>query len=135
MAPKDRTTVQSPDPGVGTPPRDDSRLSDILHVEIGKLQNDGEHNKSLLDEVRVDVKDVRDRLIKLETNVSHLPGKGFTVVVVTSALVIGGAIATALFGLQNYLSSKQPVVPAQVTQAAPIAPLPQSPPQSAPKSR
>jgi hypothetical protein len=132
---KDRITIQSPDPGVGTPPQIDSRLSDILHIEVGKLQNDGEHIKSLLGEVRVDVKEVRDRLIKLETNVSHLPGKGFIIVVVTSALLIGGAIASGLFGLQNYLSSKQPVAaPAQATQSVPVAPLPQSPPQTGPKS-
>lgn len=118
---KGTTTIQSPDPGVGPPPRDDSRLSDILHVEIGKLQNDGEHIKNLLGEVRADVKDVRDRLIRLETNVSHLPGKGFTVVVVTSALLIGGAIASALFGLQAYLSSR-PSAPATVQAAPSVAP-------------
>jgi hypothetical protein len=116
----DRTSIQSPDPGVGTPPRDDSRLSDILHVEIGKLQNDGEHIKSLLGEVRADVKEARDRLARLETNVSHLPGKGFIVVVVTSALVIGGAAASGLVALQNYLSPKPAVIAAPTT--PPVAP-------------
>jgi len=134
VAPRDRTTVQSPEPGVGTPPQNDSRLSDILHIEVGKLQNDGEHIQNLLGEVRADVKDARDRLVRLETNVSHLPGKGFIVVVVTSALLIGGAIASALFGLQSYLSSKQQAAPAQTTQALPPAPLPQPSPQNGPKS-
>lgn len=110
---RDKTTIRSPDPGVGTPPRDDSRLSDILHVEIGKLQNDGEHIKNLLGEVRADVKDARDRLTKLETNVGHLPGKGFIIVVVTSALIVGGGIASALFGLQSYLSRPAPPPAAQ----------------------
>jgi hypothetical protein len=92
---------------VGTPSRDDGRLSDILHVEIAKLQNDGEYIKRDLGEVRSHVMNLLDRMARLETNVSHLPGKGFIIVVVSSALIVGGGIATALFGLQNYLSSRQ----------------------------
>lgn len=129
---KDRTIIQSPDPGVGTPPRDDSRLSDILHVEVAKLQSDGEYIKRDLGELRTDMRDLVVRMAKLETNVSHLPGKGFTVVVVTSALLIGGAIASALFGLQNYLSAKQlaPVAAQAAPAAAPLPSAPKSPKNS-----
>jgi hypothetical protein len=125
--PTDNTSTQAPDPGQGSPPRGDGRLSDILHIEVGKLQNDGEHIKSLLGEVRADVKEVRDRLARLETNVSHLPGKGFIVAVVTSALIIGGAVASGLVGLQSYLSSRPPA-------SAVVAPPPVAPPSNA-KSR
>jgi hypothetical protein len=83
---------------VGTPPRDDSRLSDILHVEVAKLQSDGEYIKRDLGEVRNDTKDVRERLTRLEERVAHLPSKGFIVLVVTTGLIISVGLATAITG-------------------------------------
>ena len=81
-------------PGSGQPARDQLRTADIALVEIAKLQSDGEHTKATLGEVRTDMRDVRDRLIKLEVRVDHLPSKGFIVVVVTTALVILGGLIT-----------------------------------------
>jgi hypothetical protein len=93
VAAKDRTSGQPPpDPGVGQPPP--TRSSDILLTEIAKLQSDGEHLRRDLTETRADMKDIRDRMARLEVRVDHLPSKGFIVAVVTSALLIVSAIAT-----------------------------------------
>lgn len=53
-------------PNVAPHSRDAPRLNDVALVEIAKLQNDGEHIKSLLIEIKSDLRDVRDRAIKLE---------------------------------------------------------------------
>ena len=91
---KDRTTVQSPDPGVGTPPRDQGRSLDVLHTELAKIQVDGDYTKAHLAELKSDMRDMRDRMSKLEVKVDHLPSKGFIVVVVTTFLVIAGGLMT-----------------------------------------
>jgi hypothetical protein len=77
------------------------RSADIALVEIAKLQVDGEHIKSAIGEARKDMRETRERLVALEVNVSHLPSKGFIVVVVTSALAIAVAIATIAPQLQR----------------------------------
>jgi hypothetical protein len=61
------------------------------------------------------MKDVRERLAKLETRVDHLPSKGFIVVVVTTALVIiGGLVAVApkLQALAETVDAKSHPAPA-----------------------
>src|SRR5579862_5215848 len=89
---QDRTT-QPPNPGVGAPQRDEGgRLSDILHVEIAKIQSDGEYLKRDLTETRADMRDVRDRMTRLEVRVDHLPSKGFIVAAVITSLTIAGAL-------------------------------------------
>jgi hypothetical protein len=128
VAPQDRTTVQSPDPGVGTPSRDDGRSSDILLVEVAKLQSDGEYIKRDLGEVRNDTKDVRDRLTRLEERVAHLPSKGFIVLVVTTGLVISVGLATAITGLQNYLSPPKQLLSPSTPPTLPPAKPPAKPP-------
>ncbi len=91
---KDPRTVRAPDPGVGTPPRDEGRSLDVLQTEIAKIQVDGDYTKKFLGELQTDMRDMRDRMARLEVEVKHLPSKGFIVVVVTAALVIAGGIAT-----------------------------------------
>jgi hypothetical protein len=98
---KDRTTVQSPEPGVGTPPRDPSRSLDVLHTELAKIQIDGEYTKTFLAELKRESSNMRDRTGALEVStatlqvkVDHLPSKGFIVVVVTTFLVIAGGLMT-----------------------------------------
>jgi hypothetical protein len=88
---KDRTSTQPPEPGVGTPPRGSGRDHDILHVEIAKIQSDGEYLKRDLGEMRTDMRDIRDRMATLEERVRHFPSK---VAVVTTALLIAGALTT-----------------------------------------
>jgi hypothetical protein len=63
-------------------------------AEIVKLQSDAEYIKRDVSELRTDVRDVRDRMARLEERVLHLPGKGFIVMVVTTALVIIGGLVT-----------------------------------------
>lgn len=94
---KTPVAAQPTDQGVGTPP---TRPSDIMLVEIAKLQSDGEYTKRDLSELRLDVRDVRDRLARLEERVTHLPGKGFIVVVVTTSLLIIGGLLTIAPKLQ-----------------------------------
>jgi len=88
---------QPVDQGVGPPP---SRPSDIVLVEIAKLQTDGEYIKRDLGETRLDMRDLRDRMTRLEVRVDHLPSKGFIVTVVTISVTILGAIVTAAPKLQ-----------------------------------
>jgi hypothetical protein len=88
-------------------------------VEIAKIQSDGEYIKRDLGEVRTDVRDVRDRLARLEERVTHLPGKGFIVAVVTTSLVIIGALLTIAPKLQAVFAA----APIQITSASAPAPL------------
>lgn len=81
------------------PPRD-PRGSEIVLVEIAKIQSDGQYLRRDVNEMRTDVREVRDRLAKLETNVDHLPGKGFIVAAVIATLTIVGGIITIAPRLQ-----------------------------------
>jgi hypothetical protein len=108
VAPKDKTTIQSPDPGVGTPPRDDGRLSDILHIEIAKLQNDGEYIKRDLGELKTDMREIRDRMARLEVRVDHLPTKSHIVTVTVIALTLIGALVTIAPKLQVLAGTASP---------------------------
>jgi hypothetical protein len=98
---EDRTISEPSGPGIGQPPRD--RSADILLTEVAKLQADGEHIKGYLGEFRADIRDMRDRMARLEERVAHLPGKGFIVAVVTTALVIAGGFLTVAPKLSGLL--------------------------------
>jgi hypothetical protein len=74
------------------PPKDNYRASDIVLVEIAKLQSDGEYTKRDLAAVREDVKDARDRIARLEVKVDHLPSKGFIVSALIAVLTIVGLL-------------------------------------------
>lgn len=88
-----RTPIIStpPEPGF-TPPR--VRSPDLALAEIAKPRSDAEYVKHDVAELRTDVRDVRDRLARLEERVLHLPAKGFIVVIVTTALLIIGDLVT-----------------------------------------
>jgi hypothetical protein len=95
------------------------RTSDLLLIEVAKLQSDGEYIKRDLGELRSELRSemrdvrgeikevrgeigaVRDRLTRLEERVAHLPGKGFIVAVVTTALVLVGGVTTIAPRLQG----------------------------------
>lgn len=104
---------QPPEPGVGTPPRD--RISDILHVEIAKIQADGEYTRRDLGELRADMRDLRDRMARLETEVRHLPSKEFIVTVVIAALTIAGALLTVAPKLQSWAGTTPAAITAPST--------------------
>ena len=97
--------MQSPDPGIGPPPRDSNRSLDILQIELAKIQVDGDYTKKFLAELQTHATEMRDRMAKLEVKVDHLPSKGFIVAVVTSALVIFGAVITIAPHLQGFFSA------------------------------
>ena len=95
-------TISSPEqPGATTKPRS----PDLVLTEIVKLQSDSEYIKRDVAELRADTRDVRDRLTRLEERVAHLPGKGFIIVVVTTALVIVGGLVTIAPKLQALLQT------------------------------
>jgi hypothetical protein len=126
---KDRTSTQAPDAGVGTPPSDPSRSVDIVLVEIAKIQLDGDYLKRDLTETRNDMRDIRDRMARLEVRVDHLPSKGFIVGAVIAALTIIGAFVTIAPKVQSALGispvTRQQVAPAPAAAAPTIRP-PQS---------
>jgi hypothetical protein len=77
------------------------RTSDIALVEIAKIQADGEHLKRDVGEMRTDMRDLRDRMARLEVRVDHLPSKEFIVTVTVIALGIIGALVTIAPKLQG----------------------------------
>jgi hypothetical protein len=111
---KDRTTsTQPPDPGVGTPLRDTGRSLDVLQTEIAKIQVDGDYTKKFLGELQSDMRDMRDRMARLEVRVEHLPSKGFIVVVVTTSLLIATGIATVAPKLWAWAGTPIVIAPTQ----------------------
>lgn len=98
------------------PPPFEARGSEIVLVEIAKIQSDGNYLRRDVNEMRSDVREVRDRLGKLETNVEHLPGKGFIVAAVIATLTIVGGFITIAPRLQAL------VAPAPVSTPAPVVP-------------
>ena len=95
-----KAPIISPDPPGAAPP---VRSMDVVLVEIAKLQSASEYTNRDVAELRLDVRDVRDRLARLEERVAHLPGKGFIIVVVTTTLLIMGGLITIAPKLQALL--------------------------------
>jgi hypothetical protein len=101
---EDRATVkQAPEPGIGQPPRDFSH--DVTLMEIAKLQSGGEYLKRDLSEMRTDMRDVRDRMARLEVRVDHLPTKGFIVAAVIASLTITGVFLAIAPKLQSFVAT------------------------------
>lgn len=115
----DKFSTQPTDIGSGPPPRDLYPVSDIRFVitEVTKLQVEHVHVKAAVSETSSDMKDVRDRLARLEERVTHLPSKGFIALVVTTSLVIAGGLLTVAPKLQSWAGTS----PAR---EAPLAPTP-----------
>jgi len=116
---KDRTTIQSPEPGVGPPPRDTGRSLDVLQTEIAKIQVDGDYTKTFLGELRTDVREMRDRMARLEVRVDHLPTKGFIVGAVITSLTIIVGLLTIAPKLQSWAGTAPPAPPAAIRQNLP----------------
>lgn len=79
--------------------------SDGMEGRIAKLEAHMETVRSDIGSLKADVRDVRDRMTRLETKVDHLPSKGFVVTATTVALTLIAAITLfqtklqVLFGL------------------------------------
>jgi hypothetical protein len=106
---RDHTSTQAPEPGIGPPPRDLSRSADVVLIEIAKLQSDGEYLKRDLSETRADMRDIRDRMTRLEVRVDHLPTKGFIVAAVIASLTIIGGLVTIAPKLQSLAGTAPPI--------------------------
>jgi hypothetical protein len=72
-----------------------------MEARVAKLEAHLEHVMGDVSSLKADVRDVRDRLPKIETKLDHLPGKGFiaTVTLVTLAIV------AALIAFQNSIQA------------------------------
>ena len=101
--------IPSPDRAVESADRvrEPFRSADIVLVEVAKLQTDGDHLKSAMSEMKKDIRELRDRVIVLEVNVSHLPSKGFIVAVVIAALTLIGGLLTIAPQLQRLAGTSQ----------------------------
>jgi hypothetical protein len=86
-------------------------MADVLQTELAKIQVDGDYTKRFLGELQADVRDMRDRMARLEVKVDHLPSKGFIVVVVTTFLVIAGGLVTIAPKLWSWAGATVNVVP------------------------
>lgn len=69
-------------------------LMDVVRTDIAGL--------------KTDVRDVRDRLIRLEERVNHLPSKGFIVTATSATLALIGAIVLFQSKLQTLLGLSHP---------------------------
>ncbi|MGU3539477.1 hypothetical protein [Methylobacterium sp. A54F] len=93
----DGSNTRLPPPtGGGTPP-DMER--------IAKLETWMEVVRTDVAALKADIRDVRDRSIKLEERVSHLPTKGWAVGVILTALTAVGALVTLAPKLQAYFGT------------------------------
>ena len=87
-------------------------MLDALRTDVARIQVDVDYTKKFLGELQTDMRDMRDRMTALavrmtalEVRVEHLPGKGFIVLVVTTALVIAGGLATIAPKLSGWAST------------------------------
>jgi hypothetical protein len=94
-------------------PRRSSRTADIVLTEIAKLQSDAEYTKRDLGEFRADMRDVRDRMARLEVRVDHLPSKGFIVGAVVIALTIISGLLAIAPKLQGFAGTAPTVIAPQ----------------------
>ena len=68
-----------------------------MEPRIAKLEASFSHMERDVAELRTDMRDVRDRLTRIETRVDHLPTKGFIV----TSVVVTLAVMTALITFQD----------------------------------
>jgi hypothetical protein len=106
MMTTDQTVSQPSSPGVGPPPAD-SRASEIVLIEIARLRSEGEHTQRDLGELRNDMRDLRDRMARLESRVDHLPRKGFIVGSLVLSLIIVGGVVIIAPKLQSWVGITQ----------------------------
>lgn len=82
-------------------PSDDGGNSGDMEPRLARLEAHMEHAQSDLTGLKGDVRDIRDRLARLEEKVSHLPGKGFIVGSTVTTL----ALITALIAFQEQVQA------------------------------
>jgi outer membrane murein-binding lipoprotein Lpp len=76
---------------------------DELRSRVSKIEAYTDTIREDISSIKPDVKDVRERFARLETNVSHLPSKGYINTVVVAAIVLIGCFITFQGQLQSLL--------------------------------
>ena len=81
---------------------------DGMEARVAKLEVDMEYIKRDVSELRSDMRDVRDRTVKIESDVSHLPSKAFVFSVY--GIIAGLLAAVILFQsqIQTFLGVMPP---------------------------
>ncbi|MFG1331136.1 hypothetical protein V5F41_07760 [Xanthobacter autotrophicus] len=74
-----------------------------MEARVAKLEADVEYIKRDVSQLAGDMRDVRERMTRLETRVDHLPSKGFIVTWTSISLVLLGALFTFAPKLQVLL--------------------------------
>ncbi|WP_146048498.1 hypothetical protein [Roseibium marinum] len=78
----------------------DGGMSDLV-ARVASLEAHTENIKTNIGEIRPDLKNVRERLPKLEEKVSHPPSKGYIFTVVMTAI----ALITAVIAYQDKIQT------------------------------
>lgn len=78
-----------------------------MEARIAKLEADLEHVKRDVTELRTDMRDVRDRAVKIEADIRHLPSKAF----VFGVYGVVGAILAAIMLFQTQIQTLLGVTP------------------------
>jgi hypothetical protein len=85
--------------------RSSSGGGDGMEPRIARLEAHTDHLLKGTEELKADMRNVRDRLAAIEVRVDHLPSKGFIVTVVLAALAVIGAMIGFQESLQSLLGS------------------------------
>ena len=75
-----------------------------MEPRIARLEAHAEHAQTDLSALKVDMREVRDRLARLEEKVSHLPGKGFIVGSTAATLTLIGLLIAYQSQIQAFIA-------------------------------
>jgi len=67
-------------------------IYDGMEAHVAKIEASMDHMQRDVADFKSDMRDVRDRLARVEERVSHLPSKGFIVAVVITAFTLIGLL-------------------------------------------
>jgi len=93
---------QSP-PGPPLQPPSGGGTSNGMEARVAKLEAHVQHILGDVSALKADMRDVRDRLPRIETRLDHLPGKGFIVTVVVATIALLGALITLQQQIQAWI--------------------------------
>jgi hypothetical protein len=90
-------------PGPPLPPAGGGGTFDGMEARVAKLEAHVEHILEDVSGLRTDMRDVRDRLPRIETRLEQLPTKGFVVTAAVATIALLGAIITMQQQIQTWL--------------------------------
>jgi hypothetical protein len=97
---REREKRQAQDKGL--PPRGGGGTSGGMETSIAKLETLMEVVRTDVSSLKTDIRDVRERMVRIEEKVSHLPTKGWAVTTVVTLLGIITAAVTLAPKLQEF---------------------------------